>query len=104
MNKHELNDIAASILKDTATYQATLEEQRFSPFIGKRVSFKAVDGYSARDLYPPSAEVEGTVEGIRMDDYDNDGSHYVYLTVAYRSPDSEHITCDELLVRKVTFL
>ena len=104
MGKHELDDIAAAVLKDTATYQATLEAERFAPFIGRRVSFKAADGYSARDLYPNAAEVEGTVEEVRIVVDDGDGSHYVYLTVAHHPPDSERMTCDELLLCFVTFL
>jgi hypothetical protein len=101
MSKHELNRIASSIIEEVEDYQATLEEKRFAPFIGKRVTFKMVDRSSTPDRKATFRDVEGTVSQIWMNSEDN---NLVYLRVVHRSPNSGHMTWTELHVGAVTFL
>jgi len=101
MSKHELNRIAAGIEADVEDYQATLEAERFAPFIGKRVTFSQPYEYSTPDRKATFKDVEGTISQIWMDSEDN---NLVYLKVVHRSLNSGHMTWTELHVGAVTFL
>ena len=98
MSKHELNRIASAIIEEVEDYQATLEEKRFAPFIGKRVSFKLYD------TTPGGKSIEGTISQIWISEDEGGSSDALHVEVEYRSPNNGHMTHEYRRVDNVTFL
>jgi hypothetical protein len=99
MSKHELNRIASAIIEEVEDYQATLEEKRFAPFIGKRVSFKLYDHST-----PGGKSIEGTISQIWIGEDEGGSSDALRVEVEYRSPNNGHMTHEYRRVDNVTFL